>query len=66
MSEDQDVIDDAVETATERIRAAHQDFVATPPEEDEAIVKAAEVERRAEDLSILADEAADNDTAGDG
>lgn len=37
MSEDQGQIDDAVETATERTKAAHKDFVATPPEEEEAV-----------------------------
>ena len=61
MSDDSRLIDDAVETATERTRAAHEEFVATPPDEEEALIKAAEVERRAEDLSVLADDAVDGE-----
>lgn len=53
-------VDRAVEVATDRTKAAEREYVETPPSDEDAIVLAAEVERRAEDLNVLA-----NDAAGD-
>ena len=65
MSDDSRLIDDAVETATKRTKTAHEDFVATPSDEEAAVAKAAEVERRAEDLSVLADDAVEGEIGSD-
>jgi hypothetical protein len=57
MTDDGYDIDSALETATKRTRAAELDFMKEPPEGPEAVARAAEVERRAEEQAILADEA---------
>jgi hypothetical protein len=62
MNEDPGPIDDAVEVATKRTRSAQDEFVETPPVDEEAPVKAAKVRRRAEDLSVLAEEAVEGET----
>jgi hypothetical protein len=46
-------IDRAVETATHRTRTAEDDYLETPIEDADALRRAAEVERRAEDLAVL-------------
>jgi hypothetical protein len=65
MNNDPRLIDDALETATERTKSAQEDFVETPPVDEEAVMKAAKVRRRAEDLSILAEDAVDGEIGGD-
>ena len=62
MNDDPGLIDDAVEVATRRTKAAQHEFVETPPADEEAPVKAAKVRRRAEDLSVLAVDAAEGET----
>ena len=57
MTDDGYDIDSALETATERTKAAELDFVEKSPEGAGAVARAAEVERRAEEQAILADEA---------
>ena len=57
MTDDGYDIDSALETATKRTKAAELDFVEKSPEDPEAVARAAEVERRAEEQAILADEA---------
>jgi hypothetical protein len=52
--ERQDVTDRAIETATDRTLAAEDEFLKTPSTDEVAIVRAAKVERRAEDLAALA------------
>jgi hypothetical protein len=59
MDDDPGLIDNAVETATKRTRTAQDEFVETPPADEEAPGKAAKVRRRAEDLSVLAEDAVD-------
>ena len=54
-----DAVDEAVEIATTRTVVAELEYVVTPPESGEAVDRAAKVERRAEDLALLADEAAE-------
>lgn len=54
-----EVVDEAVEIATSRTVIAELEYVVTPPETGEAAERAAKVERRAEDLAVLADEAAE-------
>jgi hypothetical protein len=46
-------VDDAIELATKRTREAQEDFIHTPPENDDALAR---VERRADDLETLASE----------
>ena len=45
--------DRAIETATHRTKAAEDEFLETPATDEAAVVRAAEVERRAEDLAVL-------------
>ena len=52
--ERRDVGDRAIETATDRTKAAEDEFLKTPLTDEAAILRAAEVERRAEDLAALA------------
>ena len=66
MSEERDQIDEAIETATERTLTAHDDFLDTAPTDLDAPIKAAEVRRRVEDLSVLAEAAVDAEIASDG
>jgi hypothetical protein len=49
-------VDDAIELATKRTREAQEDFIHTPPENDDALARVARVERRADDLETLASE----------
>ena len=65
MSEERDQIDEAIETATERALTAHEDFLDTVPTDRDAPVKGAEVQRRAEDLFVLAEAAVDAEIASD-
>lgn len=51
--------DAALETATTRVREAEARFLATPLGSEDAMVLAGEVERRAEDVDVLAEEVAD-------
>ena len=46
--------DRAIETATDRTKAAEDEFLKTPLTDDAALGRAAKVERRAEDLAELA------------
>lgn len=46
--------DRAIETATDRTKAAEDEYLETPATDDAAIGRAAKVERRAEDLAALA------------
>lgn len=46
--------DHAIETATDRTKAAEDEFLKTPVTDQTATVRAAKVERRAEDLAALA------------
>lgn len=46
--------DSAIETATDRTKAAEDEYLETPATDDAAIGRAAKVERRAEDLAALA------------
>ncbi len=46
--------DHAIEIATDRTKSAEEEFLDTPPTEEASIVRAAEVERRADDLATLA------------
>ena len=63
--ERRDVADRAIETATDRTLAAKDEFLKTPLTDQAPIGRAAEVERRAEDLAALAadplDDAPPND-----
>jgi hypothetical protein len=47
---------DALETATERTIQAENKFLEIDPREEAAISRAADVERRAEDVKVLAGE----------
>jgi hypothetical protein len=58
-SQPTDPIDEAVELATRRTAAAHRRFVAVPPVVPEALERATEVERRADDVVVLAGDAAE-------
>jgi hypothetical protein len=49
-------LDEAVELATRRTRDAQDAFLEVPPEEDEALRRVVQVERRADDLDTLASE----------
>jgi len=62
MNDDLGPIDNAVEVATKRTTSAQHEFIETPPADEEAPVKAAKVRRRAEDLSVLAEDAAEGET----
>jgi len=53
--------DRAIETATDRTMAAEDEFLKTPVTDEAAIVRAAKVERRAEDLAALAADPADDE-----
>jgi uncharacterized membrane protein YdbT with pleckstrin-like domain len=53
--------DRAIETATDRTIAAEDEFLKTPVTDDDAIVRAAKVERRAEDLAALAADPPEDD-----
>ena len=57
-------VDEALEVATKRTEAAERDYLATEVTDEEAIVRADEVERRAEDLTVLAGDAVPRE--GDG
>lgn len=46
--------DRAIETATNRTKAAEDEYLQTPQMDDAALGRAAKVERRAEDLAELA------------
>lgn len=46
--------DRAIETATNRTKAAEDEYLQTPLTDDAALGRAAKVERRAEDLAELA------------
>ncbi len=52
--ERQGLADRAIETATDRTKTAEDEFLKTPVTDEAAIVRAAKVERRAEDLAALA------------
>ena len=52
-------IDDAIVTAVNRTAEAEEAFVATPVRDPVALTRSAEVQRRAEDLEALAEEAAE-------
>ena len=51
-------VDQAVEIATKRTKSAERDYLDADVTEEEAIVRADKVERRAEDLTELAGDAA--------
>ena len=51
-------VDHAVEIATKRTKSAERDYLDADVTEEEAIVRADKVERRAEDLTELAGDAA--------
>jgi hypothetical protein len=59
MPDESRLLDDAIELATHRTRDAQEAFLEVPPEDDEAVRRVVEVERRADDLETLADEAAE-------
>lgn len=50
-------VDHALEVATKRTQSAERDYLATDVTDEEAIIRAGEVERRAEDLTVLAGDA---------
>jgi hypothetical protein len=56
MPDEDHLLDDAVELAARRTRDAQDAFLEVPPEEDEALRRVVEVERRADDLETLASE----------
>jgi hypothetical protein len=66
MNEEPGPIDHAVEVATKRTRTAQDEFAETPPVDEEAPGKAAKVRRRAEDLSVLAEDAVEREVGGEG
>jgi hypothetical protein len=53
--------DRAIETATDRTRSAEEEFLETPATDEGSIVRAAEVERRADDLATLAGDPPEDD-----
>jgi hypothetical protein len=61
--EPQSPVDRAVEVATDRAKSAEREYIETPPADEDAVVLAAKVERRAEDLDVLAGDAAGDDPA---
>jgi hypothetical protein len=54
-------MDRAIETATNRTKAAEDEYLQTPLTDDAAIGRAAKVERRAEDLAALAADPAEDE-----
>ena len=60
MPGESDPLDDAIELAAHRTRDAQQAFLEVPPEDKEAIPRVITVERRADDLETLANEAAED------
>jgi hypothetical protein len=55
------LVERAIETATDRTKAAERDFLETPPTDETAVTRAAKVERRAEDLAELAADPPDDE-----
>ena len=53
--------DRAIETATDRTKAAEDEFLETPVTDEAAIVRAAKVERRADDLAALTADPSEDD-----
>ncbi len=53
--------DRAIETATDRTKSAEEEYLETPASDEGAIVRAAEVERRADDLATLASDPPEED-----
>jgi hypothetical protein len=53
--------DRAIETATDRTRSAEEEYLETPASDDTAVVRAAKVERRADDLATLASDPPEDD-----
>jgi len=60
MSDDTHPLDDAIKLATQRTREAQDAFLEVPPEDEEALPRVVKVERRADDLETLANEAAED------
>jgi len=58
--------DQAVETATDRTRSAEDAFLEAPVEDEDALRRAATVERRAEDLAVLTGESTEDVPPGKG
>jgi hypothetical protein len=58
MSGDIRSLDEAINLVTRRTRDAQEAFVEVPPEDEEALRRVVVVERRADDLDTLANEAA--------
>jgi uncharacterized membrane protein YdbT with pleckstrin-like domain len=53
--------DRAIETATDRTKSAEAEYLETPASDDNAVVRAAKVERRADDLATLASDPPEDD-----
>ena len=53
--------DRAIETATDRTKSAEDEYLETPASDDIAVVRAAKVERRADDLATLASDPPEDD-----
>ena len=53
--------DRAIETATDRTKSAEDEYLETPASDDLAVVRAAKVERRADDLATLASDPPEDD-----
>jgi hypothetical protein len=53
--------DRAIETATDRTKSAEEEYLETPANDDSAVVRAAKVERRADDLATLASDPPEDD-----
>ena len=53
--------DRAIETATDRTKSAEEEYLETPLSDDIAVVRAAKVERRADDLATLAGDPPEDD-----
>ncbi len=60
-SERRGLSDRAIETATDRTKAAEDEFLETPVTDEAAVVRAAKVERRADDLAILTADPSEDD-----
>jgi uncharacterized membrane protein YdbT with pleckstrin-like domain len=56
--------DRAIETATDRTKSAEAEYLETPASDDNAVVRAAKVERRADDLATLASDPPEDDPPG--
>jgi hypothetical protein len=52
-------LDEAVETATDRTQQAQLEFLQSAEDRPDAVHRALKVERRAEDLAVLAEDDAD-------